>query len=107
MAFPSSDHYWQEARIFLEANAKKLDAILAPNQFLELFPGTYDYSISHLFQADHYAFVVIHKHMVDEIDRGVVADIIETFDAVFANQIFAIYSRSRIPEASISADETE
>jgi glycosyltransferase involved in cell wall biosynthesis len=102
MPFPS-DPYWMQALAFLEAQVQPTDAILAPNDFLEIFPGTYHYRVSHLFPAHNFAFVIFHKGMVEEVDQSLALEVLEQFHLVFTNDVFVIYSQ--IPIANIPAPD--
>jgi glycosyltransferase involved in cell wall biosynthesis len=98
MSFPS-DPYWTEALAFLEAQVQSTDAILAPNDFLEIFPGTYHYRVSHLFPAGNFAFVIFHKGMVEEINQALALEVLERFHLVFTNDVFVIYAQ--VPIANL------
>ena len=100
MSFPS-DQYWTQALTFLQQQINPSDTLLAPNDFLEFFPGTYHYRVSHLFPVRSYDFVVFHKGMVVEIDQSLSLEVLEQFYLVFANDVFVIYAQaelSQIPE---------
>jgi glycosyltransferase involved in cell wall biosynthesis len=100
MSFPS-DQYWTQALAFLQQQIKPSDTLLAPNDFLEFFPGTYHYRVSHLFPARSYDFVVFHKGMVAEVDQSLSLEVLEQFYLVFVNDVFVIYAQaklSHIPE---------
>ncbi len=100
MSFPS-DQYWTQALAFLQQQIKPSATLLAPNEFLEFFPGTYHYRVSHLFPARSYDFVVFHKGMVAEVDQSLSLEVLEQFYLVFANDVFVIYAQaklSHIPE---------
>jgi glycosyltransferase involved in cell wall biosynthesis len=94
MPFPSDDPYWLQVRSFLEEYAQPLDAILAPNDFLEFFPGTYHYNVSNLFSASDFAFVVLHKGLAREIDPALALEVLQDFQPVFANSVFVVYAKS-------------
>lgn len=96
MEFPASDRYWTEALTFLEQHAQPLDAILAPNEFLEFFPGTYHYNISYLLPADRFAFHVFHKGMVTQVEQPFLLEVLQYFQPVFANSVFVIYANALI-----------
>ncbi|MDX2212966.1 MAG: glycosyltransferase [Oculatellaceae cyanobacterium bins.114] len=101
MPFPLQDPYWMQARSFLERHAQPLDAILAPNEFLEFFPGTYHYNITYLLPARHFDFVVFHKAMLTEIELPLASAVVKQFRPVFANEVFVIYAQQssvRIPK---------
>jgi glycosyltransferase involved in cell wall biosynthesis len=100
MPFPS-DQYWTQALDFLQQHIQPSATLLAPNDFLEFFPGTYHYRVSHLFPARSYDFVVFHKGMVEEVDQSLSLEVLEQFYLVFVNDVFVIYAQaklSNIPE---------
>jgi glycosyltransferase involved in cell wall biosynthesis len=92
MAFPTHDEFWMQARSFLEKHAKAIDPILAPNEFLDYFPGTYHYNVSYLLPASQFRFVVFHKGMTEEVDTKLALAVIDRFYPVFANEVFVIYA---------------
>lgn len=93
MPFPVADEFWMQARSFLERYAKPLDAILAPNEFLEFFAGTYHYNVAYVLPPRHFAFVVFHKAMVQEIELPFSLEVVRSFQPVFANEVFVIYAK--------------
>lgn len=95
MSFPS-DQYWTQALAFLQQQINSSATLLAPNNFLEFFPGTYHYRVSHLFPARSYDFVVFHKGMVAEIDQSLSLEVLEQFYLVFANDVFVIYAQAKL-----------
>jgi hypothetical protein len=95
MPFPS-DPYWTEALAFLQEQAQPIDAILAPNDFLEFFPGTYHYRVASQFAPRSFTFVVFHKGMVAEVDQTIALTITEQFHLVYTNDVFVIYSQQPI-----------
>jgi len=100
MPFPS-DQYWTQALVFLQQQIQPSATLLAPNDFLEFFPGTYHYRVSHLIPARSYDFVIFHKGMVAEVDQSLSLEVLEQFYLVFANDVFVIYAQaklSHIPE---------
>ncbi|HEY9641312.1 MAG TPA: glycosyltransferase [Coleofasciculaceae cyanobacterium] len=99
MPFPTTDEYWMQARSFLEKYADPLAPILAPNEFLEFFPGTYHYNVSYLLPAEQFQFVVVHKGMATEIEAPVALKVLEQFHPVFANEVFVIYAQTLFPGA--------
>jgi glycosyltransferase involved in cell wall biosynthesis len=98
MPFPKDDSYWVDVLAFLERHADRQAAILAPNDFLEFFPGTYPYNVSYLFPSDYFEFVVFHKGMVTDVDRGLATAVVEQFHAVLANPVFVVYSKTALAD---------
>jgi glycosyltransferase involved in cell wall biosynthesis len=98
MPFPREDSYWTEVQAFLAQHASPRAAILAPNDFLEFFPGTYHYNISHLLPIEQLEFVVFHKGMVTEVDAALAHQVVTDFQPVLANPVFVVYAKTAIPE---------
>ncbi len=92
MPFPTHDEFWIQARSFLEKYVNPLDPILAPNEFMDCFPGTYHYNVSYLFSASQFRFVVFHKGMTEEIHTALALEVIDRFYPVFGNEVFVIYA---------------
>ncbi|WP_088890481.1 glycosyltransferase [Leptolyngbya ohadii] len=105
-AFPIDDLYWVQVRDFLQQHAQPLDAILAPGEFFEPFPGTYPYSVSSVLSPEQLAFAVIHKGRIAEIAQPLGAAIAQNFHPVYANAVFVVYAQSPIAEF-IATDEND
>ncbi|GAB4375920.1 MAG: hypothetical protein Kow00121_22220 [Elainellaceae cyanobacterium] len=101
MPFPANDSFWTEVLAFLKQHAKPLDAILAPNEFLEFFPGTYYYNVASALPPEHFKFVVFHKGMVAELDPLLALKVLHQFHPVFANDVFVVYAQAEILDTSI------
>ncbi|QKD81952.1 glycosyltransferase [Thermoleptolyngbya sichuanensis A183] len=93
MPFPLTDPAWIETRDFLKQHARELDAILAPNEFMEFFPGNYHYNITYLLPPSHFDYVVIHKGMVAEIEPPFALEVLRTFQPLFANAVFVVFAK--------------
>lgn len=96
MSFPSHDEQWLQVRDFLKQHVQPLDSILAPNDFLEFFPGSYPYNVSPLLSLDRLLFAVIHKGRVSEIYSPLALKIAQTFHPVFANEVFVVYGKTAV-----------
>lgn len=95
MRFPLEDNYWMEIRLFLERFANPLDAILAPHEFMEFFPGNYHYHVAYCLPVKQFEFVVIHKGMVEDIGLAFILDVLKELHPVFANPVFVVYARNQ------------
>lgn len=94
MPFPTDDPNWMEVCTLLQTHGTPLSPVLAPNDFLELIPGTYHYNVSYLFPAEHFDFIVVHKGMVAEIEPAILSHAVRRFHAVLANPVFVVYAKS-------------
>jgi hypothetical protein len=93
MPFPINDAHWAQVRAFLEPRLERLTPLLAPNEFLEFFPGTYPYNVAYALTPERFAFVVLHKGRLDEIPPAFVLRVVASYTPVFANAVFVVYAR--------------
>ncbi len=93
MPFPLDDDYWLQARDFLQAHVQPLDAILAPNEFIEFFPGNYHYNVTYRLPPSHFAYVLFHKGMVAEIEPPFGLEVLRTFQPIYANAVFVVFAK--------------
>lgn len=105
MPFPLEDVYWIQARDTLKQYAQPLDAILAPNEFMEFFPGNYHYNITYVLPPEQFEFVLFHKGMVREVDPRFALKVQQLFKPIWGNEVFVLYAkhppetRSSVPGA--------
>jgi len=93
MPFPRDDEFWTETRDFLKQHAAPAAAILAPNEFMEFFPGNYHYNITYVMAPEQFDFVVFHKGMVHEVEPPFAVEVMHRFQPVFANAVFVVYAK--------------
>jgi len=96
MPFPLNDEFWTETRDFLQAHAHPTAAILAPNEFMEFFPGNYHYNITYALSPERFDFVVFHKGMVHEVEPPFALEVMRQFQPVFGNPVFVVYAKQPI-----------
>lgn len=99
MPFPLDDEFWTETRDFLKEHAQPNAAILAPNEFMEFFPGNYHYNVTYLLHPEQFDFVVFHKGMVHEVEPPFAVAVMQQFQPVFANPVFVVYARHGLDQA--------
>ncbi|WP_009633349.1 glycosyltransferase family 2 protein [Synechocystis sp. PCC 7509] len=97
MSFPLQDDYWVQVRDFLKALVQPLDAILAPNEFMEFFPGNYSYNVTYRLRSSHFEYVLFHKAMLAEIEPPFGLEVLRTFQPIFANEVFVVFAK-QLPE---------
>lgn len=103
MPFPLDDDFWTETRDFLKDHADPMAAILAPNEFMEFFPGNYHYNITYTLPPEMFDFVVFHKGMVHEVEPPFAVAVMQHFTPIFANPVFVVYAKQppeNAPEAA-------
>lgn len=98
MACPSQelsvavDEYWTAVAKVLERLAQDDDLILAPNEFLPLFPGVIALHVrKRMLPQERIAHFALHKGMLEHVDPAYLAEA-AGLTAVFANEVFAVYS---------------
>jgi glycosyltransferase involved in cell wall biosynthesis len=104
MPFPYDDSYWTAIRSFLEKYTNFSHALLAPNDFLEFFPGTYPYNITYTLPATHFDFIVLHKGMLADIEPFFLVGVLRWFRLVFVNDVFIIYARKPPADLTLLSD---
>lgn len=105
MGFPVEDEYWTEIRDFLQKFAQNLSSILAPNEFIEFFPGTYPYNITYVLRPEQFEFVVFHKGMLADVEPPFALEVLQQFTPVFANPVFVVYAKHSLIDLPLFAQE--
>ncbi|MGG6293189.1 glycosyltransferase [Leptolyngbya sp. AN02str] len=91
------DEFWIETRDVVQRYARPSDAMLAPNEFLEVFPQVYSYNVTTVLPAQHFAIAILHKRMLHDVEPTVIWQIVQRFQPIFANSVFAIYAQWQEP----------
>ena len=92
MNFPYHDEYWKSAADFLAAHFDESATLLAPNEFHEIYPGTYPYSVSRHVNIRTLDALVIHKGAIKEIGREICDLLLREAVPLFGNEVFVIYA---------------
>lgn len=99
MPFPETDPCWLDVRDLLKQHLQPTDAILAPIDFLEIFPAqVFPYNVTSTLPVDQFDWVVLHKAMVADVDVSFTAAVVQQLQPVFANAVFVVYAPQAIPE---------
>ena len=86
------DRFWEEAAFKLKDLVKPNDLLLAPNEFLWVFPGTIALNVrKRMLEHVAIAHFILHKGMLDLVDPLFLADAAQA-TPVFANEVFVIFS---------------
>jgi glycosyltransferase involved in cell wall biosynthesis len=93
MPFPIHDPRWTEASDLLATYASPAAAILAPNEFLERFPGCYPYNVAYTLTVEQLDYAVLHKGMLSEIAPDLLRSIMQRFLLMGENDVFAVLAR--------------
>ena len=102
--FPNHDEHWVEVREFVRSHVRLMEAIAAPKEFLQPFPGQFcDYGYltpSHLPD-----WVVVAKHLTRTLNEPVLRAMAKQLHPVFANPVFFVLTkRTDLPTVSDFAD---
>jgi SAM-dependent methyltransferase len=93
MSFPHHDAHWNEAAAFVEQRRRPGERVLAPDLFwwrlrrIERYRSSFGGSWP-------YDWAVIHKGLLDELDRAFLKHLDRGFEPVFANAVFVVWARS-------------
>jgi len=93
MNFEKHDHFWQETAQFLLRRFGPAARLLALNEFHELFPGVYPYSVAGLIDLAQLDGLVIHKGMIRELSARTGAYLIDDCLPIFGNEVFVVFLR--------------
>lgn len=93
MPFPVEDTPWVEVLAFLQEYATAESKILAPNEFLEFFPGNYPYEVTRVLPSDHFDVVIWHKAMLPELDLSFATEVLRRFWLIYDNDVFSVFMK--------------
>ncbi len=97
MSFPYHAPYWTAVADFLDRHRTAGETLLGPAIFwwrverLELYSGTYR------DPERAYAWAIIHKGQLGEIERAVLHRLLRELRPVFANEVFVVLSARKLP----------
>lgn len=92
MGFPHHDENWTQTADFVRARAKGGDAILAPDAFWWRFDRIFRYLNTFRDPSRDYAFAIIHKGEIANIEPRVLRRTMARGRCVFANAVFVVWS---------------
>jgi ubiquinone/menaquinone biosynthesis C-methylase UbiE len=93
-SFPLQDRYWNDTAEFVQIHIRDGEKMIAPDEFELRFPGkTVAYSIS-LKGKSSFQWAIIHKGMLAEIAAKTLKHITDEFLAVFANEVFVVFTNN-------------
>jgi SAM-dependent methyltransferase len=92
MPFPTDDRAWNDTLLYLLERRRPGERTLAPDEFADELPFVRPYSQQ---EGDEpaYAWVVVHKGMVDRLNQDFVRDLTGWAVPVFANEVFVVFAR--------------
>lgn len=94
------DQFWIDAASWLEPQVRSGDLLLAPGEFLDVFPGTIALHVrKRMLEGFVITHFVLHKGLLDRVDSAFLLEAAQT-TPIFANEVFVIFSRrgQRLPD---------
>ena len=80
MPFPANDKYWVETTAFLKQHINELEPIIAHQDFVDVFAGTYPYRcLQFVMDSIDFQWAVVHKGVLNEFAPGVLEQIIQDY----------------------------
>src|SRR3712207_2807634 len=86
------DSYWLGAKNFIQQHLQEGDRLIGPAAFKELFPNTYTYNQTYKENIDRFNWIIIHKGVLERINRTFLEKAASQLTPVFANEVFIIFS---------------
>ena len=93
MPFPYHDRHWLVVVDFLKRHHEPGESIIAPDEFIEEFPEVLTYAATFAAREKASPWSVIHKGMLDRINRDFLTDSKTAGKPVFANEVFIVFTR--------------
>lgn len=96
------DSYWSDARGFLRQHICSGEKLIAPIRLKKEFDYLYSYSYSYGASVDFFDWILIHKGMIEKLNRAFLLAAVNTFKPVFANEVFVILAKQNVAGAIVS-----
>jgi FkbM family methyltransferase len=96
------DSYWSDARGFLRQHVHSGEKLIAPVRLKKEFDHLYSYSYSYGSKIDFFDWMLIHKGMIEKLNRAFLTTAVNTFKPVFANEVFVILAKQDLAGAIAS-----
>jgi len=93
MPFPTDDRAWNDTLLYLLERRRPGERTLAPEPFVDELPFVRTYDQPKGDEEPHYAWVVVHKGMLDALDLGFLRQLPGWSVPVFANEVFVVFAR--------------
>lgn len=91
MPFPHHDRYWNDAANFLREHHQAGETIIAPDEFVDLFPEVVPYVATFLPPGAAEAWIVVHKGLLENMAHPFLEALAVDGRPVFANDVFVIF----------------
>jgi SAM-dependent methyltransferase len=93
MPFPTDDRAWNDTLLYLLERRRPGERTLAPDEFADELPFVRPYSQQDGGDEPAYAWVVVHKGMLDRVNSDFMRDLTSWSVPVFANEVFVVFAR--------------
>ena len=103
--FPRDDRVWADVADFLHRHVRSDDLVLAPNNFLYEIRNTVHYFAAGHIPLSKFRLAVIHKRRLAQINPFVLQTVLSSWNPVFVNEMFVVFSRSAEREMPVAAPE--
>ncbi|TLD69752.1 class I SAM-dependent methyltransferase [Phragmitibacter flavus] len=94
MPFPHQDRCWHEVATFVQRHATPNAALLAPDEFVEIFDNVYSYEAPGLDPTIKYDWIIIHKGLCDRLDQVFINSVVAAVPPLLANDVFVVFSKT-------------
>jgi SAM-dependent methyltransferase len=93
MPFPTDDRAWNDTLLYLLERRRPGERTLAPEPFVDELPFVRTYDQPKGDEEPHYAWVVVHKGMLEALDTAFLRQLPGWSVPVFANEVFVVFAR--------------
>jgi FkbM family methyltransferase len=103
VTFPT-DEQWAQVAALIRDGWRDGDRVLAPVEFEQRLSNVASYRLSRLSPPTDYQWVVLHKGLLEHVDRAFLQDVQTDLLPVLANDVFVVYA-SRPGPVAVSPDD--
>ena len=97
--FPNYDRYWMQPLEFALKYIGESETVFGHDRFFECFPRVLPYEqLTEECLSGGTVWVILHKHYADILSLDVLQRLRHQFTAVFANEVFVIFTNKSLPE---------
>jgi SAM-dependent methyltransferase len=105
MPFPTDDRAWNDTLLYLLERRRPGERTLAPEPFVDELPFVRTYEQPRGDEEPVYAWIVVHKGKLDELDLNFLRQLPSWSVPVFANEVFVFFARA--PEAGEDLSDSD
>ena len=86
----TKDVCWKEVVELIQNHHQQEGTLLAPSEFKQQFASVFPYRSSYIEPLDRFAWIVVHKGRIAEIDHAFLNRAAREYSVVFANAVFVV-----------------